>query len=518
MNVPERERRVIFLAPTQKDSYVTKGLLAKAGVPLTACPDLKSLCDELAIGAGAILIAEEALGRPDAGLLEEHLEFQPAWSDCPVLILTRSGRDSKAALRAMETMGNVTLIERPVRVPTLVSAVQTALRSRLRQYQIRQHLADREKTEALLRENDRRKDEFLAMLAHELRNPLSAISNAVQLVRRPSAADRHGWATDMIEAHVIHLSRMIDDLLDVSRITRGKITLKRQRIDMARVLLSAADTARPFIEERRHEFVLQLDPGPIPAYADVTRLEQIFVNLLNNAAKYTDPGGTITFSSALRDGRFVVTIKDDGIGMPEELLDDAFELFVQGDRGIARSEGGLGIGLTLVRSLVAMHGGTISARSDGPGQGSEFTVSLPLSRPGATGPITPVVAAREHTPVRGLRILVVDDNVDAAVSLGELLRLSGHEVETAHDGPAAVYRTREIQPDVVFLDIGLPGMDGYEVAATLRSEGFAETLLVAVSGYAEEERSKKCGFDHHLVKPVDFSRLRVLIDNATLPG
>jgi CheY-like chemotaxis protein len=204
--------------------------------------------------------------------------------------------------------------------------------------------------------------------------------------------------------------------------------------------------------------------------------------------------------------------------MPLELLDDAFELFVQGDRGIARSEGGLGIGLTLVRSLVTMHGGTISARSEGAGQGSEFTVSLPISRPGATGPIVPLTRPREVNHAQPLRILVVDDNVDAAVSLGELLGLYGHEIEVAHDGPAAVQRTRERQPDVVLLDIGLPEMDGYEVAATLRAEGFAETLLIAISGYAEEERSKTCGFDHHLVKPVDFSRLRDLIATATLPG
>jgi signal transduction histidine kinase/CheY-like chemotaxis protein len=510
MNVEERERRVVFLAPTLRDSNLTASLFSRAGISMTMCVDLRSLCEEIAAGAGAILLAEEALHRPDFPLLEDALNLQPPWSDFAILILTRGGRDSVAATRAMETMGNVTLIERPVRIPTLVSAVQSALRSRQRQYQIRQHLEDREKTEARLRENDRRKDEFLAMLAHELRNPLSAIANSVQLIRSPVSESQHRWATEVMEAQVGHLSRMIDDLLDVSRITRGKITLKRQRIDLAQVLLSAAATARPIIEERRHELILHLAEGPFPTYSDATRLEQIFVNLLNNAAKFTEPGGTIHLTSSTKEGRFIVSVKDSGIGMPEDLLNDAFELFVQGDRGIARSEGGLGIGLTLVRSLVAMHGGTITAHSDGPGRGSEFTVSLPLSRPGATGPITPMREIEEEVSV-SLRILVVDDNVDAALSLGELLQVYGHEVRVTHDGTAALRRSREMRPDVILLDIGLPGMDGYEVASALRAEGFHDTLLIAISGYAEEARSKEGGFDHHLVKPVDFSKLKSLI-------
>lgn len=510
MKIHERERRVVFLAPTLRDSSLTSNLFARARIPLTPCDNLKSLCEEIAEGVGTILLAEEALHRPDVALLEDALKLQPPWSDYPVLILTRGGRDSRTSMKAMETMGNVTLIERPVRIPTLVSAVQTALRSRMRQYQIRQHLEEKEKSEALLREHDRRKDEFLAMLAHELRNPLSAIANGVQLVRSPTSAEQHQWATTVMESQVGHLSRMIDDLLDVSRITRGKITLKRQRIDLADVLLSAAATATPFIEERRHDLILQLAEGPFPTYADATRLEQIFVNLLNNAAKYTEPGGTIRFTSGTRDGRFIISVKDSGTGMPEDLLTDAFELFVQGDRGIARSEGGLGIGLTLVRSLVFLHGGTISAHSEGLGKGSEFIVSLPLSRPGATGPITPM---RELAtpPTASLRVLVVDDNVDSALSLGELLQINGHEVQVAHDGPEALRRSREMRPDAVLLDIGLPGMDGYEVAGALRAEGFQDTLLIAVSGYAEEARSREGGFDHHLVKPVNFSKLKTLI-------
>lgn len=510
MNVADRERRVLFLAPTLRDADVTGNLFANVDIPTTRCTSIDALCEEIAGGAGAILLTEEALQRPDFSKLEGALEGQPAWSDLAVLILTRGGRDSRVAARAMDTMGNVTLIERPVRIPTLVSAVRTAVRSRLRQYQIREHLEDRARSEARLREDDRRKNEFLAMLAHELRNPLSAISNSVHLIRPPATPEQQQWAADVMESQVGHLARMIDDLLDVSRITRQKITLKRQRVELTEVLRSAAATARPALDERRHELVVELAPGSFPTHADPTRLEQIFVNLLTNAAKFTEPGGRIELRSKATEHEFVVSVRDNGIGMSRELLEGAFDLFVQGDRSIARSEGGLGIGLTLVRSLVALHGGKVTAQSGGPGTGSEFVVSLPIPQTGLTAPIAPIPRApREST--RPLRILIVDDNVEAALSLAELFQINGHQVEVAHDGHAALARTRAMNPEVMLLDIGLPGMDGYEVARTLRQEGFTDLLLIAVSGYREEAESKRSGFDHHCVKPVKFAALRELI-------
>ncbi len=297
----------------------------------------------------------------------------------------------------------------------------------------------------------------------------------------------------------------------MSRITRGKVTLRKQDLDLTRAILSAADSARPFIEERRHRFRLRLAEGPLEANGDPTRIEQIFVNLLNNAAKYTEPGGEISLTSRRLDGHLEVKVRDNGIGMSPELQTAAFELFAQGDRAIARSEGGLGIGLTLVRSLVRMHGGTVRAESAGTNQGTCLTVMLPVKAMPPEASKTP--ALREADP-QPRHILVVDDNVDTAESLAQLLDLSGHRTEVVHDGPTALEAARNHQPDVILLDIGLPEMDGFEVVASLRNEGFRDILIIAISGHVEEPRSKSSGFDHHLVKPVDFEELNGWIARA----
>ncbi len=515
MSDPRNEHRVLLLTPTRRDALATADLFARSGILCTACTDVAMLCRELSHGAAAILMAEEILGRDGCGLLERELLAQPTWSDLPILIFTRAGSDPRVAAKALATLGNVTLIERPVRIPTLLSAVRTAVRSRQRQYQIREHLAEREKSEATLRENDRRKDEFLAMLAHELRNPLSAISNAVQILKRPEAHDHHPWASGVIETHVVHLARMIDDLLDVSRITRGKITLKKEPLDLGEVIRSAVETSRPFIEERQHQLLTRFPDGALPFDGDPTRLEQIFVNLLNNAAKYTEPGGRIEVAVRIcATDEMVATIEDNGIGMQPELVAGAFELFTQGDRTMARSEGGLGIGLTLVRSLVTMHGGKVSATSAGIGKGSRFTVRLPLKASVRTTPPVLGRQAEPDCPARA-RILVVDDNIDAAEGLAQILTLHGHEVHTSNDGPAALSLASRIPLDVILLDIGLPGMDGFKVASQLRKSPRGSALIVAVSGYGHEHAavrsSEKLAFDHYLVKPIDLGALRHLI-------
>ncbi len=512
MNANPTENRVLLLTPTRKDATTAAKLLDRVEVEACQCDGVRALCEELARGAAAILVAEESLCGEGLPRIGAAVAEQPPWSDLPVLVITRGGHDSAIAAKAMQTLGNVTLIERPVRVPTFVSAIRTAIRSRRRQYLIREYLEERKRTEETLRENDRRKDEFLAMLAHELRNPLSAISNAVQIVKRPDAVAHYPWASGVIETHVGHLARMIDDLLDVSRITRGKIKLKIEPVDLSDVVHQAVESARPFIEERKHTLVTTLDAGPIPGKGDPTRLEQIFVNLLNNAAKYTEPGGTVTVNVRVEEREMVFSVEDDGIGMSPDLVARAFELFVQGDRAMARSEGGLGIGLTLVRSLVGLHDGSVTADSDGPGRGSRFTVRLPLAgaRADANGRATGRPAGEDGA----VRILVVDDNIDAAEGLAQLLGLFGHDVRTAYDGHAALREAGEMKPEVVLLDIGLPGMDGFEVARRFRKEGFAHALIVAISGYGEEQalkRSQESGFDHYLVKPVDFELLRDLI-------
>ncbi len=366
-----------------------------------------------------------------------------------------------------------------------------------------------------LRDADRRKDEFLAMLAHELRNPLAAVNNAVAVLKRTDARESRDWAGEVVERQVRQLARLIDDLLDVSRITSGKIRLRRESIDAGPVLEQAIEAVRPLVEERKHTLVVDFERDRLPLRADPTRLEQIVVNLLTNAAKYTESGGRIWLSAAVEGDEVVIRVRDDGVGIAPELLPQMFVLFAQGDRSLARSEGGLGIGLTLVHRLAELHGGAVSATSDGPGLGSEFTVRLPASARPKAAPSEARTPTAEARKISGSRILVVDDNVDTARGMARLLKLLGNEVRVAHDGPEALELARQARPDFVLLDIGLPGLDGYQVATQLRLEECGRgATIIAVSGYGQDEdkrRSRAAGFDHHLVKPVDFDSLISLI-------
>jgi PAS domain S-box-containing protein len=358
---------------------------------------------------------------------------------------------------------------------------------------------------------DRQKDEFLAMLAHELRNPLAAIRYTMEAARlsRGNAEDE---LLEMVERQVNHLARLIDDLLDISRISRGKIQLRRERIDGATIARRAADTVRPLVEEKHHTLVLELSHEPIPLYADATRVEQIIGNLLTNAAKYTPEGGHIQLVAHPENGEAVIKVKDTGIGIAPETLPTVFELFAQADQSLDRAQGGLGVGLTVVRKLAEMHGGTVAAASSGIGQGSEFTVRLPLSRGGAEENRGNGTAPDESSA--SLRVLVVEDNRDAAQAEAMLLQTQGHEIRVAYDGPTALELAIQFQPHAMLIDIGLPGMNGFEVASRLRAEGFENVLLIAVSGYGQEQdqhRSRAAGFDHHLVKPVDTNALFSLL-------
>jgi PAS domain S-box-containing protein len=368
---------------------------------------------------------------------------------------------------------------------------------------------------------DRRKDQFLAMLAHELRNPLAPIRNAVELMRQVETIDpAFQPSREMVERQVKHLARLVDDLLDVSRITQGSIRLRKEAVNLGNVIERAIEATRPLIDSRAHDLKVQLPTDPIRLEADPTRLEQILTNLLNNAAKYTMPGGQIRIAAALEGGEAVVRVRDNGIGVPPDVLDRVFEPFVQSEGSLARSEGGLGIGLTLVRSLVEMHGGSVEATSPGLGQGSEFVVRLPANVPAEKG-ASSMPEPDVPFPSRGLRVLVVEDNVDAAESLSALLRLWGHEVRMVHDGLAAIDAAREQHPEVVLLDIGLPGLDGYQVAKRLREDSSMDgTLLVAMTGYGQPEdrrRSREAGIHHHFVKPVEPFVLRTLLSNLGAP-
>jgi PAS domain S-box-containing protein len=368
---------------------------------------------------------------------------------------------------------------------------------------------------------DRRKDEFLAMLAHELRNPLGAISNAGyvlgQLDQTPAADARTRDLVAVIGRQIRHLSRLVDDLLDVSRFTRGRIELRKREAELRPIVEGAVETTRPMLEEKGHRLTVSLPGEPVYLDADATRIEQVLANLLHNAAKFTDPGGKIELTAEITEtdgGQVVLRVRDDGQGIEPELLPRIFDLFVQEDRTLARSHGGLGIGLTLVHGLVERHGGTVEAHSGGPGCGSELVVRLPCRR----GPAAEPDALRQQPEAdeRGpARVLLVEDNLDAAEALAELLRLWGHDVEVAHDGAAAVQSASTRRPDVILLDIGLPGMDGYQVAGALRRlPELQGTLIVALTGYGQEsdrQRSARAGFDCHLVKPVDLEELRRLV-------
>jgi signal transduction histidine kinase len=379
------------------------------------------------------------------------------------------------------------------------------------------HVAARtavEQSREALKEADRRKDEFLATLAHELRTPLAPIHNALEILRlsRGEAAEAHD-VYEMMGRQVNHMVRLVDDLMEVSRITRGKIDLRRQRVELAGIVGSAVETARPVIDAGGHVLTVDLGGERLELDADPVRLAQVFGNLLNNAAKYTPNGGQITLRAERRGPHVVVSVRDNGAGMRNDVLAHVFEPFVQGERSYTRSQGGLGIGLTLARSIVVLHGGTIEARSAGLGQGSEFLVRLPLLPPVAENPSA--TSARPATRIAGRRILVVDDNVDAAESLGALLRCLGADVVTVHDGPAALEALRTEEPCAAVLDIGMPGMDGYEVARRVRAGPRGEHIqLIALTGWGNDEdrrRSREAGIDHHLVKPVDLNVLESLL-------
>ena len=367
-------------------------------------------------------------------------------------------------------------------------------------------ITDRKQTEQALREVDRRKDEFLATLAHELRNPLAPVRNAVEILHlKGPAIPELQWARDVIDRQVRHLARLIDDLMDLSRINRGNIELKREPILLAKVVQGAVETSRPLIEECGHELTVELPAGPVVVDADLTRLSQVYWNLLNNAAKYMTRGGRIELRTELQGSDVVVSVRDAGIGISADKLSTIFEMFSQVESALSRSQGGLGIGLYVVKRLVEMHGGQIEARSEGPGKGSEFVVRLPI------------VVAQNFTRetsndnaaalISNLRILVVDDNEDAASSSSMLLKMMGNHVRTAYDGEEAVQAAGEFHPHVVLLDIGLPKMNGYEAARAIRQQPWGrDIVLIAVTGWGQEadkRMSQEAGFDHHMVKPVD---------------
>ncbi|WP_164103875.1 hybrid sensor histidine kinase/response regulator [Candidatus Laterigemmans baculatus] len=672
---------VLVLAPTPGDAKLSQSILDEAGFRSRICRDLQELIQAFSAGAGAILVTEEGLVSDGANRLVEMLRDQPTWSDVPIVLLCGEGAESSVGVWAMESLGNVTVLERPVRVTTLVSSLRTALKARRRQYELRDqleslrqsqkslreanarlnllwetatilfgsnepdailpkifeqirphlqldlyfHFMRRDGEEALqlqsfaglsdeaaksishigcdqaicgtvarerrpvvasyiqhsqdpkaqlvkgwgvrayacnpliaggkllgtlsfasrtrnrftppeiafletithyvtivyermefiraLREDDRRKDEFLATLAHELRNPLAPIRSSLDLMRLAgNDPTLSAEVCEVLEAQVRQMVHLVDDLMDVSRITRGKLVLRKSRMDLAIAVRSAVDAAKGLIDDSGHQLTVELPEQPLWLEADPTRLTQVFSNLLNNAAKYTQRNGRIWLTVEQQPEVAVVTIRDNGTGIPGHMLESIFSMFTQVDHSLERGQGGLGIGLTLVKTLVEMHDGSITVHSDGEGHGSEFVVRLPL----VASADEPAAAASSEPPKTSqrLQVLVVDDNEDAAKMLAMIVRALGHEVQTAHDGSQAVERAAASRPDVVLMDLGMPRMNGYEAAQKIREQEWGkEVLLVALTGWGQEEdrrRTKAAGFDHHLVKPVESAVLQQL--------
>jgi PAS domain S-box-containing protein len=527
----------VLSALTEETSMLER--LARLGVPLFADWCVVSLID----AHGKV----QTVGRSHAdaamqAVLDEYLGRYPLdWNNPSITVnVLRAGEpelisDMPAAVldalaaseHQRELLGklsprSVLVVPLTIRGKT-VGAISFALSSSFRRYSfddvgVAMELARRAATAIEnarlyqeLQETQRQKDDFLAMLAHELRNPLAAIQYANQIAHLQQSPSEE--ARETIDRQIKNLSHLIDDLLDVSRITRDKIHLKKEHLDGRTLVQRAAASIQPIIASRNHQLTVDVAPVPLPLLADPTRIEQILVNLLSNAAKYTPEGGKITLRSYADGKHAVFQVEDNGIGIPTESLSHVFELFTQVDRSLDRSQGGLGIGLTVVRRLAEMHGGAVTADSPGLGQGSRFTVRLPLcdTPPHAEAPQVPRPLSTQPR-----RILVVDDNVDTALSVGTLLKLAGHEVSLAHDGLAAVEAAKKNRPEIVLLDIGLPGLDGYAVARALRNDPeLAKSKLIAVSGYGQPEdrrRAHEAGFDEHLVKPVAFDKLLSLID------
>ena len=365
------------------------------------------------------------------------------------------------------------------------------------------------------RDADRRKDEFLATLAHELRNPLAPIRQAALISKAPAATDaQKRWSHDVIDRQVQHMSLLLDDLLDISRVTRGTLALRMQLTELATVIESAVETARPTIDTKRHNLSVDIPGEPVHFTADPLRVAQVLSNLLTNAAKYTDPEGDIRITACCEGDNVVIRVADSGIGISAAALPRVFNMFSQVHSNTDRSEGGLGIGLSLAKGLIELHGGTIEADSEGLGCGSEFTVRLPW-RTTAGKSQHAAASASASQPARQRRILIADDNRDSAETLAALLRMEGHEVTSVHDGPVALSVFSQLKPDVALLDIGMPGLTGYEVARRMRQSGPKVSLtLIAITGWGQDidkERAFAAGFDHHLTKPVDPQRLVELL-------
>ena len=499
------DERFLICAPTGRDAALAASVLQRAGFGTRICRDVDELFAEASQGAAAFVLTEELLVPEAARRFADFLSAEEPWSDVPLLLFTSSDATIQRRAPTVELLlplGNVILLDRPVRPITLVAAARSALRSRRRQYSARAAMIAQ-------KEGLRRRDEFLAMLGHELRNPLGVILFSVDALEH-AEAESAPRQREMIRRQTKHLARLVDDLLDVSRLTTGKIALQRRVLELGALVERSVQAAASLARDRDVEIVLRLASVPIEVDGDPVRLEQVVGNLLTNALKYSVRGGRATVTVGARERRAVIAVRDEGIGISPEMIPRIFDIFVQADASIDRSLGGLGIGLTIVRSLVAMHGGFVSASSAGIGRGAELLVELPL----ASGPVETEPSVPPLRPDGPRRVLVVEDSPDTRAVLKELLESDGHLVDVAADGIEGVERALSGRPEVAFVDIGLPGLDGHGVARKVRAALGRSVYLVAMTGYGQPDdrrRALDAGFDVFETKPIDAPRLFELL-------
>lgn len=499
--------RVLICAPVRRDIELLTQLLASAGLRSDSCPNPATLGQRLRNDALALLITEEALVPELVRVVRSFIEDQPFWSDFPLIVFTGPESEGRYIDRLNDfgPHANVTLVDRPVRMKSVISIMQSVARARTRQFEIRDLLA---RLEDRIAERDR----FLAILGHELRNPLAAIVLASQLVD-PGDGTLDAEHAERIERQAQHLASLVDDLLDLSRITTGKIVLKRSVFDLSHVIGECVKSMQADAGRRGIGLTFVPATDPLVVHADELRLEQVISNLVTNALKYTRQGGHVEVRTERRGDQAAIVVSDSGVGIARDRLETIFELFSQAENAIGRSQGGMGIGLNIVRTLVSMHGGAVEVKSDGIDKGSTFTVTMPLSTEHV---VAPERASRANgdgdvASVPSRRIVIVDDNADIRDLLQIKLKKLGHAVETAGDGHAGLERIAESHPDIAIIDIGMPGMDGYEVAKRVREHLEDGILLIALTGFGQaddRERAAAAGFDEHLTKPIRVEELQ----------
>jgi len=489
--------RVLVLAPRGRDAELMQALLNGHGLAATSCTDAADLLHQIQTDAGCALLTQEAFDSQLQVTLSRALAAQPAWSDFPLIVLVNAQNAEASQVLAVE-LGNVTVLERPLAPHILLTAVRAALRGRRRQYEARSAIQQR--------------DQFLAMLGHELRNPLGAIVLASQLARNSSERSQLDQRLVLIERQSSLLARLVDDLLDVARVTTGKVRLRREAVDIDDTIRSSMAALGDRAQARSIPVVLAATSGTI-IEGDGVRIEQVINNLLSNAIKYSPAGRSVTITSACDDGMCVIRVRDQGIGIAPEIQAHVFELFAQADSSLERADGGMGIGLTLVDRLVRLHGGRVDIASAGIGHGTEVTVRLPIGSPPAPTNIVPLAPS---LPAK-LRVVLVEDNRDLRELTAEMLEALGCSVELAVDGREGIERIVANRPDLALVDIGLPLLDGFAVAREVRKQLGPEIMLVAASGYGldqDREDARRAGFDHHVTKPLGIEVLRELIAHA----